>query len=77
MDVADGTTRVTAKLQVHQHVTVGYGHRLPVDAHQHTRLEHVSGVDLAVRVDRDYGAANFCQRFISLHALTTTERGKL
>ena len=77
VDVAHGTTRVAAKLQVHLRFAIGCGHGLPVDAHLYTRREDVAGVDLAVRVDRDHLRANFCQRFMYLHALTTTEARRL
>jgi hypothetical protein len=76
VDVADGTTRVPAKLKVHQRFPVGYVHGFPVDVHQQPRLDNVSGVDLATRVG-DRGGANFCQRLMFLHALTTTDGGKL
>jgi hypothetical protein len=77
VEVANRATGVPAKLQVHQRVPIRNGHRLSVDAQQHPRLEDISGVDLVVRVDCDKRAANFYQRFISLHALTTTEGGKV
>jgi hypothetical protein len=77
VEVAYRATRVPAKLQVHYRVAIGYGHGLTVDAHQYTRLEDIPGADFAVRVKRDHGAANFYQRFIFVHALSTTQGGKL